>query len=84
MPQLLFPGDPFAMGIEVGLAGAFFGLDWDRAIMLGVTYFAWNVYIKQMVFQEVNAIEGWSWGKRGKQQKKSATVAAMPGSVFNF
>ena len=45
----MFPGDPFAMGIEVGLLGAFFGLDWDKAIMLGATYFAWNVYIKQMI-----------------------------------
>lgn len=47
MPQLLFPGDPFAIGIETAILGSLFGLSFERSMLMGGLYFAYNTYIQQ-------------------------------------
>jgi len=47
MPQLLYPGNPIAMGVEVGGVAYLLGLEKEKALGLGVIVAVYNMYIQK-------------------------------------
>jgi len=50
MPQLVFPSSPAAIGVEVSLLGALFGLSWDKALTMGILYYGYNTFVQSESF----------------------------------